>query len=120
MQTVYFMRHATPVSSTGWQGEDDDRPLSEAGRAQAVRLVIPKVAKVFVSPAKRAQETVVLAGIEGFETFSPLREHMDDWLLREMRKAAESVDGDVLFIGHQGSFAQVLETEPGEVVVVRF
>lgn len=120
MQTVYFMRHATPVSDTDWKGEDSDRPLSEAGRAQAARFMIPKVTKVFVSPAKRAQETATLASIEGFETFLPLWERMDDWLLREMREAADGVDGDVLFIGHQGSFGQVLTTEPGAVVVVRF
>ena len=120
MKTVYFMRHATPVSSTGWQGDDDERPLSQEGREQAANLTIPKVAKVFVSPATRAQETAELARIEGFVTFSPLRERMDDWLLREMEEAAQGVDGDVLFIGHQGSFGQVLETEPGEVVVVEF
>jgi broad specificity phosphatase PhoE len=120
MQTVYFMRHAIPVSSTGWQGDDDLRPLSEEGRVQATNLTFPKVAKVFVSSAKRAQETAVLAGIEGFETFKPLRVRMDDWLLREMKEAAAGVAGDVLFIGHQGSFAQVLETRPGQVVIVRF
>lgn len=120
MQSVYFMRHAIPVSDTDWKGEDADRPLSEAGRVQASCLVIPKVAKVFVSPAKRAQETATLAGLEGFETFAALWTRVDDWLLREMKEAAESVNGDVLFIGHQGSFGQVLTTEPGEVVVVMF
>lgn len=120
MSTIYFMRHATPVSESDWQGSDETRPLSEQGKKQATKLAIPSVAKIFVSPAKRAQETAILAGIENFETFSPLWERMDDWLLSEMKKAVESVDGNVLFIGHQGSFAQVLKTEPGGVVVVKF
>ena len=120
MHTIYFMRHATPVSSSDWQGGDEARPLSEQGRKQAAKLEIPCVEKIFVSPAKRAQETAVLAGIENFETFSPLWERMDDWLLSEMKKAVEGIEGHVLFIGHQGSFAQVLKTEPCEVVVVKF
>lgn len=120
MQTIHFMRHAIPVSSYDWDGKDHDRPLSEAGRTQAEKLVIPKVVKTFVSPSKRAQETAILAGIREFETFPALKVRMDDWLLREMQEAAQGVDGDVLFIGHQGSFDQVMETEPGEVVVVKF
>lgn len=119
MQKISFMRHATPVSSSVWKGEDDDRPLSPEGETEASRISLPTVTKVFVSPAKRTQDTVRLAGIKGFDTMEYLRTMMDEQLLFVMKEAAETVDGDVLFIGHQGSFAQVLSAKPCELVVVK-
>ncbi len=119
MQTIYFMRHATPVSSTGWVRDDDNRPLTEEGEVEATKVVLPKVAKVFVSPAKRAQDTATLAGIEEFETLHYLCSMMDAQLLSVMKEMAEEVPGDVLFIGHQGSFGQVLSANPCELMIVK-
>lgn len=120
MQKLYFMRHATPVASTHWEGNDDDRPLSPDGEQEAMVISLPSVKKVFVSPAKRAQETARLAGVKEFVTLEYLRTMMDEQLLRIMKEAAEGVEGDVLFIGHQGSFGQVLSIKPCELVVVEF
>ena len=33
--TVYLVRHAKAGSRKGWSGDDEHRPLSKAGRAQA-------------------------------------------------------------------------------------
>lgn len=120
MQKIYFIRHASPIPSSEWKGNDDDRPLSEEGEQEATDMIIPSVAKIFVSPAKRAQDTARLAGIEGFETLDYLRTMMDSQLVSIMKEVAEGVDGDVLFIGHQGSFPQVLSAKPCELVVIEF
>jgi len=120
MKKIYFMRHASPVPSLGWEQDDDERPLSSEGEVEASSIAIPAVVKVFVSPAKRAQDTARLAGVKEFDTLKDLRTMMDEQLLFIMKEAAEAVQGDVLFIGHQGSFGQVLSAKPCELVVVKF
>jgi broad specificity phosphatase PhoE len=60
--TVYLVRHAKAGSRKAWTGDDELRPLSKAGRAQAralaKRLAGDGVTRVFSSPYVRCRQTV--------------------------------------------------------------
>lgn len=60
--TLYLVRHAHAGSRRAWEGDQDDRPLSDRGLAQAAALAgllagVP-VAAVWSSPAVRCVRTV--------------------------------------------------------------
>lgn len=59
---LYLVRHAKAGSRDGWDGDDDLRPLSKAGRRQAAALVDELagagVARIVSSPAVRCRQTV--------------------------------------------------------------
>lgn len=60
--TAYLVRHAKAGSRKGWSGDDEHRPLSKAGRAQARALgkwfADKGVTRVLSSPFVRCRETV--------------------------------------------------------------
>ena len=60
--TVYLVRHAKAGSRKAWTGDDELRPLSKRGRAQAralaKRLAVDGVIRVFSSPYVRCRETI--------------------------------------------------------------
>lgn len=60
--TVYVVRHAKAGSRRHWKGDDDLRPLSKTGRAQAravaKRLAGAGVTRIVSSPYVRCRETV--------------------------------------------------------------
>jgi len=76
--TLYLVRHAHAGSRRAWEGDQDDRPLSDRGIAQAgflaAQLADQPVAAVWSSPAVRCIQTVegiaaaagVGVGVEGF------------------------------------------------------
>jgi 8-oxo-dGTP diphosphatase len=60
--TVYLVRHAKAGSRKAWTGDDELRPLSKAGKAQAraltKRLAGEGITRVFSSPYVRCHQTV--------------------------------------------------------------
>jgi 8-oxo-dGTP diphosphatase len=60
--TVYLVRHAAAGRRSSWTGDDDQRPLSKAGRRQARRLVdvldAADVAQIVSSPYVRCRQSV--------------------------------------------------------------
>lgn len=60
--TLYLVRHANAGSRRAWEGDQDDRPLSERGIEQANHLTAcladQRVAAVWSSPAVRCVQTV--------------------------------------------------------------
>jgi broad specificity phosphatase PhoE len=60
--TVYLVRHAKAGSRKAWTGDDELRPLSKRGRAQAralaKRLAVDGITRVFSSPYVRCRQTV--------------------------------------------------------------
>jgi phosphohistidine phosphatase SixA len=60
--SVYLVRHAKAGSRRKWDGPDDQRPLSDAGRAQAEALASwladEGVVRVESSPSVRCRQTV--------------------------------------------------------------
>jgi 8-oxo-dGTP diphosphatase len=60
--TVYLVRHAKAGSRKAWSGDDELRPLSKAGKAQAralAKMLAGKgITRVLSSPYVRCRETV--------------------------------------------------------------
>ena len=60
--TVYIVRHALAVPKKRWTGDDDDRPLTTRGGAQASVLTkwskTASLASIVSSPARRCTATV--------------------------------------------------------------
>ena len=60
--TIYLVRHAKAGSRKAWTGDDELRPLSKAGRAQAralaKRLAADGITRIFSSPYVRCRQTV--------------------------------------------------------------
>jgi len=60
--TVYLVRHAKAGSRSGWDGPDDQRPLSKSGRRQTAAitkaLADSGVTRVITSPFVRCSQTV--------------------------------------------------------------
>jgi broad specificity phosphatase PhoE len=60
--TVYLVRHAKAGSRKAWSGDDELRPLSKAGRAQARALAKllagGDITRIVSSPYVRCQQTV--------------------------------------------------------------
>jgi broad specificity phosphatase PhoE len=60
--TVYLVRHAKAGSRKAWTGDDELRPLSKAGKAQAralaKRLADKGITRVLSSPYLRCRQTV--------------------------------------------------------------
>jgi 2,3-bisphosphoglycerate-dependent phosphoglycerate mutase len=114
---VLLVRNAEPVA-VGTPGVDDDeRPLSDAGRASAEELAAEldgyEITAIYSSPYARAVETVtILARRRGLsvQVLADLRERrlspepMDDW--REHLEAAWSDHERVLPGGESGREAQ--------------
>ncbi len=55
-----IVRHAQAGKKSHWKGDDDERPLSPLGLAQARALgdILPKVRRVIVSPTVRCHQTM--------------------------------------------------------------
>ncbi len=55
-----IVRHAQAGKKSQWKGDDDERPLSPLGFAQARALgeILPKVRRVIVSPTVRCRQTM--------------------------------------------------------------
>lgn len=70
--TLYLVRHADAGSRSAWDGDDEDRPLSRKGRAQADgiadRYRQHPITRVLSSPSVRCQQTAApLAHAHGLE-----------------------------------------------------
>lgn len=110
---VLLLRHAIAVSRPQWQGDDNDRPLTDAGRRQALALVellaVYEPSVVMASPAVRCQQTVEpLAASLGL----PLACHPDlaEGSTREAVALVRSLDVNAVLCSHGDVIPHVLET----------
>jgi phosphohistidine phosphatase SixA len=57
---LYIVRHAQAGKKSQWKGDDDERPLSALGIAQARELgeVLPKVRRLIASPTVRCRQSL--------------------------------------------------------------
>ncbi|MFA9566273.1 MAG: histidine phosphatase family protein [Acidimicrobiales bacterium] len=57
---LHIVRHAQAGKKAQWKGDDDERPLSPLGVAQACELgeVLPKVRRLIASPTVRCHQTL--------------------------------------------------------------
>ncbi|MCJ7438580.1 MAG: histidine phosphatase family protein [Acidimicrobiia bacterium] len=60
--TIYLMRHAKAGSRSGWDGADEQRPLSKSGRRQTSALTEAladaSITRIYSSPYVRCVQTV--------------------------------------------------------------
>ena len=108
---LIFWRHADALEST--QGHEDfSRELSSKGKRQAVRMgqwldrQLPEGARIFCSPAVRAQETAVHLGRK-FKTrdeLSPQCHHAD--LMNFVQRSTSK--STVVLVGHQPLLGQTI------------
>ncbi|HSK94093.1 MAG TPA: histidine phosphatase family protein [Candidatus Angelobacter sp.] len=114
---VLLVRHAEPVAVGTPDVPDDDRSLTDAGRAAAEELAVEldgwEITAIYSSPYARPRETVeILARRRGVEVqlLADLRERrlagdlMDDW--REQLEAAWTDHDHALPGGESGRDAQ--------------
>lgn len=117
MKTLLLLRHAKP-SQFNFTGRDQDRPLVEEGRADALlvgqflrrRKLTP--ALVVCSPAARARETADLV-IEAAQLDAPLLFHERIYeasteQLIEVVSEVETSAGIVLLVGHNPGLQSLL------------
>ena len=60
--TIYLMRHAKAGERSNWEGPDDLRPLTKAGRRQAEaladHLASERIGRILTSPSVRCRQSV--------------------------------------------------------------
>jgi phosphohistidine phosphatase SixA len=106
--TLYLVRHAHAGSRRAWEGDQDDRPLSDRGLAQAAHLAAllsdASVGVVWSSPAVRCVQTVegiaAAAGLAvAVEAFLGEGNDAGKAALRLVEQAA-ALDGDLVACSH--------------------
>lgn len=116
---VYVVRHAKAGSRQGWDGPDEERPITRRGRKQAARLVGRfrgvEVARVLSSPFLRCVQTVEpLARSRGLpvELAPELAEGVD---LRAAAEFLRRLDGaPVVVCGHGREIEAIVRTFEAE------
>ena len=104
---LLLLRHGSAGDRRKWKGDDNDRPLDQAGRQQAAglvaRLATYPLDRILTSPARRCVETVEPTAaafglpVEVRAELSEARQVSDGRaLVRSLTK------GDVLVCGHGG------------------
>lgn len=106
--TLYLIRHAHAGSRRAWEGDQDQRPLSERGMIQATfladLLADAPVAAVWTSPAVRCVQTV-----EGIATSHDLEVMVEPFLgegcdagkaALRLVEGASRLDGDLVTCSH--------------------
>lgn len=118
---VVFVRHAKAGSRSAWQGDDQVRPLTSAGRKQANALVKQlrdaKFARIISSPFKRCVETVEpLAHEHGLavEDAPVLAEGQG---LAAFLALVDEVGVDALYCGHGDLLYYLLESLVAEKLI---
>lgn len=128
LRRLLLLRHA----KSSWDDPslaDHDRPLAPRGHRAAgligdhLRANPVVVDLVLCSSARRARETLELAGIEGEVRIEPeLYEASADELVSRVRELSDEVKA-VMLIGHNPAMHELLLTlarDPGERVVRKF
>jgi broad specificity phosphatase PhoE len=115
--TVYLVRHAKAGSRRQWEGADDERPLSKAGRRQAAELVATlgtelrdtPPAFVLTSPYLRCRETVAPLAASFGLSVEVIEELAEGSSFAHVERVLEKVgDVDVVLCTHGDVIGHVL------------
>lgn len=105
--TLYLVRHADAKSRTNWPDDDELRPLSKKGEAQANALVDQlegaRIRRILSSPAVRCSKTVApLAAAHGtpVEHLDELLEGADGATAYALLRRLAKEDGDTVLCTH--------------------
>jgi phosphohistidine phosphatase len=126
---LYFLRHGVAEKRSQWQGDDDHRPLTDAGRTALLREALTlvrlglKVDTIVSSPLTRARETAdIVAGELGLAV-----QVVDDERLahgfgrrRLAQILADHAGADkVMLVGHEPEFSETIGALTGARVVCK-
>jgi phosphohistidine phosphatase len=125
---LYFLRHGPAVSRTEWDRPDEERPLTDEGRAvvaASARLLV-RVAvtadAIVTSPLVRARQTAEIAAAE-LDAGAPVD---DDRLARGFdRKHLAAILADhrgaqaLVLVGHEPDFSRTIRELTGGAVVCK-
>jgi phosphohistidine phosphatase len=125
---LYFVRHATASSKATWRRDDDQRPLTRAGRQRftvaALALVQARALRpdlIISSPLVRAEQTAeILAKALGWPVPLLVDErlgHEFDVSVLSALLAEHSDARSIAIVGHNPSFAAVLSEVVGDAVI---
>ena len=112
---LYFLRHGKAESRSAWQGDDDDRPLTEAGEealrreVEALRALDLALDVIVTSPLARARRTAEIVadglGLSGRLVNDERLGHGFDVARLEQVLAAHGPAGAVMLVGHEPDFS---------------
>ena len=120
---LYFLRHGKSVPRSEWDGDDEDRPLTETGVSALAHAswtlarlgVAPDL--LMTSPMERAQRTAEIVapaiGLEG--RLSTDRRLGRGFGMKHLRKLlrANPRAGSIMLVGHNPEFTQVIHKLTG-------
>ena len=123
---LYFLRHGPADSKAHWSGHDEERPLTEDGRAvvlASARLLVRTnvvLAAILTSPLVRARQTAEIAAAElnagaavDDSRLAPGFDRKRLTALLANHRGAQSL----LLVGHEPDFSRTIrELTGGEVV----
>ena len=120
---LYFLRHGKSVPRSEWDGDDEDRPLTEVGVSALAHAswtlarlgVAPDL--LITSPLERAQRTAEIVapaiGLEGrLSTERCLGRGFGMKHLRKLLRANPRA-GSIMLVGHNPEFTQVIHKLTG-------
>jgi phosphohistidine phosphatase len=125
---LFFLRHGRSVARSEWDGDDDSRPLTEAGVSAMAheawtlaRLgVAPDV--LITSPLERAQRTAEIVapalGLDG--RLSTARGLGRGFGMKDLRRLLQENPraGSILLVGHNPEFTTIIHKLTGAHVVL--
>ena len=120
---LYFLRHGQSVPRSEWKGDDESRPLTEAGVSAMAHAawtlarlgVTPDV--LITSPLERAQRTAEIVapalGLEG--RLSTERCLGKDFGMKQLRRLLRqhSHAGSIMLVGHNPAFTTIIHKLTG-------
>lgn len=125
---LYFLRHGQAGERSEWRGPDEERPLTEAGKAQTAREATGlaklgfKPDLILTSPLVRARQTAEIAA-QGLGV--PERITLDERLgpgfdLKDLRQIVSEHNGPekLVLVGHEPDFSDVVGRLIGDAKVV--
>jgi phosphohistidine phosphatase len=125
---LYFLRHGQAGERSEWSGPDEERPLTDAGKAQTAAEAAGlakfgfKPDVILTSPLVRARQTAEIAAREwGMLGRVALDKRLGpDFGLKELRQIVSEHNGheSLLLVGHEPDFSDVVGRLIGDAKVV--
>jgi phosphohistidine phosphatase len=121
---LYFFRHGL-ADWPHWKGSDDDRPLTEKGRDETVRVAKylarheVKTRKILTSPLPRASQTAAICA-EYLDAPFETTKHLDKRFgVSALRRILDRDIESVVLVGHEPNFSAVIKKITGGAIKLR-
>jgi phosphohistidine phosphatase len=126
---LYFLRHASAVSRGEWEGDDSERPLTEAGKEEVAKMaallarLAPPLDAVVTSPYVRASETAEIVAQhlnlqDNVVSDGKLEPGFDANSLGKLLKGFPDAKA-LLLVGHEPDFSTTVRQLTGGRIVLK-